>query len=228
MKELYKIRRERRNELDEIARVESVIEARSFENFIETQTNQFYFMIYQLVRKHVEITLMYGNYKGVRRIINIEYSIPEMKIMKYLNDIIEENQNRKLKTTQRYIIFINNSLWELLKLLNVEIKSKNKSLSSMTDRRIMMSYFDKNTNEKHEHEEIMEIGKIVRDKMNERYGRKKVKNEQLMEIAKEVEIELHTVKEDLDLVKVIDNHVNEWIAPRYKIEEHNEKEEEKK
>ena len=74
----------------------------------------------------------------------------------------------------------------------------------------------------------MEIGKIVRDKMNERYGRKKVKNEQLMEIAKEVEIELHTVKEDLDLVKVIDNHVNEWIAPRYKIEEHNEKEEEKK
>ena len=68
MKELYKKRYERRNELDEIARVESVKEARSFENFIEIQTNQFYFMIYQLVRKHVEITLIYGKHKYVHRI----------------------------------------------------------------------------------------------------------------------------------------------------------------
>ena len=126
-----------------------------------------------------------------------------------------------------YIEF-NNFKISQSELLNIEIKGKNKSLTSMSDRRIMMSYFDKNTNEKYEHEEIMEIGKIVKNKMNERYKKKKVNNEQLMEIAKEIEIEFNISKEDLTLIKVIDNHINEWTKPRYKIEETNEKEDEKK
>lgn len=219
------IRKAKMNDPKMIERRELVKESRPSERFIETQTNQFYFMIYELSKKGVTFEFANGTYMGIRRVNNMEYETIDEKINELINGILNEKENHNMKNTRQYMVFVNNSFWEILLLMNVKIIGRVKNKKGLRDRRIMVNYEDQTTGENHNEEEILIIGKMVREKVGNQVGKKKLKNSQLLEIVKEVNIEIEIPNEDVILVKVVHNEPNEGIESRYQVESETESEE---
>lgn len=218
------IRKAKMNDPKVIERRELIKESRPSERFIETQTNQFYFMIYELSKKGVIFEFANGTYMRIRRVNNMEYETIDEKIIELINGILNEKENHNMKNTRQYMVFVNNSFWEILLLMNVKITGRIKSKKGLRDRRIMEKYEDQTTGEKHNEEEILTIGKMVREKVSNRIKKGKLKNSQLLEIVEEVNTEIKIPNEDVIIVKVVHNQPNEGIIPKYQVEEMSETE----
>lgn len=213
------IKRTKMNDPRMIERRELVKESRTAERFVETQTNQFYFMMYELSKKGVSFEFANGTYMGIRRVNSMEYETIDEKIIELINGILDEKESRNMRNTRQYMVFVNNSFWEILLLMNVKITGRVKSKMGLRDRRIMEKYEDQTTGENHDEEEIRIIGKMVREKVGNQVGKGKLKNALLLEIVEEVDTEIGVPNEDVVLVKVVHNEPNEGVVPRYQMSE---------
>lgn len=213
------IKRTKMNDPRMIERRELVKESRTAERFLETQTNQFYFMMYELSKKGVSFEFANGTYMGIRRVNSMEYETIDEKIIELINGILDEKESRNMRNTRQYMVFVNNSFWEILLLMNVKITGRVKSKMGLRDRRIMEKYEDQTTGENHDEEEIRIIGKMVREKVGNQVGKGKLKNSLLLEIVEEVDTEIGVPNEDVVLVKVVHNEPNEGVVPRYQMSE---------
>lgn len=213
------IKRTKMNDPRMIERRELVKESRTSERFLETQTNQFYFMMYELSKKGVSFEFANGTYMGIRRVNSMEYETIDEKIIELINGILDEKESRNMRNTRQYMVFVNNSFWEILLLMNVKITGRVKSKMGLRDRRIMEKYEDQTTEENHDEEEIRIIGKMVREKVGNQVGKGKLKNSLILEIVKEVDVEIGEMNKDVILVKVVHNEPNEGVVPRYQMSE---------
>lgn len=213
------IKRTKMNDPRMIERRELVKESRTAERFLETQTNQFYFMMYELSKKGVTFEFANGTYMGIRRVNSMEYETIDKKIIELINGILNEKESRNMRNTRQYMVFVNNSFWEILLLMNVKITGRVKSKMGLRDRRIMEKYEDQTTSENHDEEEIRIIGKMVREKVGNQVGKGKLKNSLIQEIVKEVDVEIGETNKDVILVKVVHNEPNEGVVPRYQMSE---------
>ena len=198
---------------------------RNLELAMESNNRQIlinYFLIYELIMKGVHLELERGNFTGARRIKSIEIETENVAIQGYVKLIRMEKNEQRTRDIRRYIIFINNCIWEILRCLGINIEKKFRRGSDLFSKRVIKQYIDRSTNEVYEERIIEEIGKKMKEKMRNEI----ITYEELQFVTEEVRKEMTLVRQDIIFVEVGNRKPEERINKEYEMSEENEDSEE--
>lgn len=212
-------RQEGKNDKEE--REKEIKRNKNLEVVLESSNRQIlinYFLIYELTMKGVRLELEKGNYTGARRVRSIEVDTENVAIQGYVRLIRTEKKERRTKDIRRYIVFMNNCMWEILNCLGVDMERKFRRRSDLFSKRIIKQYIDRSTNEVYGERMIEEIGKKMKEKMN----RGVVTNGEIQFVCEEVREEMELVRQDLIFVEIGNRKPDERVKKEYEMSEESE------
>lgn len=213
------VRQDDKNEREE--REKEIRRSKNLEVVMESSNRQIlinYFLIYELIMKGVRLELEKGNYTGARRVRSIEVDTENTAIQGYVQLIRTEKKERRTRDIRRYIIFMNNCMWEILNCLGVDMRRKFHRGTDLFSKRIIKQYVDRSTDEVYGERMIEEIGKKMKERMQNRvvtYG-------ELINVCEEVREEMELVQQDLIFVEIGNRKPEERVKKEYEMSEESE------